>query len=81
MDARPGPAFDPDKWTRGFSREQIIAHFREVIDIVEELDPPADLREQTFQLVQVMVNALEPVDTGIVAPSKNGVSLVPVGGG
>ena len=69
MKARPGPAFDPDRYTRGYSREQIVDHLRETLEIVEELDPPSDLIHDVFAVAQVMVAAIEPVAGAVAQPS------------
>ena len=46
--------FNPEEYVKGFSREQIVDHLREVISIVTDLDPPLDLRDQVFGVAQAM---------------------------
>jgi len=60
LDDVSGVKFDPDEYVRGFSDAQIAAHLRGVLAIVEELDPPMDLRVHVFGVAQAMRGAMEP---------------------
>lgn len=39
------------------TREQVVDYLRAAIEIVEELDPPADLREEMFRSAVAMLGA------------------------
>ncbi|HEY2936941.1 MAG TPA: hypothetical protein VGJ25_10090 [Gaiellaceae bacterium] len=41
---------------RHFSREQALEVLREAAEIVDELDPPAELREEAFRSAAAMVS-------------------------
>lgn len=69
------PTFDPSRFRPAFTRELIVEHLRDVVGIVEEIDPPADLRLAVFGVAQAMWSSMQPVDTavevanGAMAPS------------
>ena len=81
MQARPGPVFDPERYTRGYSREQIVDHLRETLEIVAELDPPEELLHDVFAVAQTMVSSLEPVSSEIpIADGATARKLGIIGG-
>jgi hypothetical protein len=64
MQARPGPAFKPEDWQRGYSRDQIVAHLADALDIYGELDAgheiAVEIRPLIFSIITTMTSALEP---------------------
>ncbi len=55
-----GVKFHPAEYIRGFSDVQIVEHLEAVCKLVEEIDPPADLRLICFQVAQQMRATMEP---------------------
>jgi hypothetical protein len=59
----PGPAtFQPEQYRRHFTPKQIREHLEEVLEIVEQLDPPMDLRASVFGVAQAMCSSMESKD-------------------
>ena len=60
-----GALFDPARFRPQFSDVHILGHLTKVLRLVEELDPPSDLRVHVFGVVQAMCSAMSPVESGI----------------
>jgi hypothetical protein len=58
--------FDPARFIPQFSDVHIVGHLTRVVRLVEELDPPADLRTHVFNVVQAMCSAMSPVEGSTV---------------
>lgn len=69
MEALGKPVFRPQDFRRGFSRETIVEHLKAVCEMVDEIDPPADLRVAVFGVVQAMESAMQPLETGLAVPT------------
>lgn len=71
MQAEPGPAYDPRDWTRGYSREQIVAHVGECLELYAELDAEhsidAAIAPSVYASIQAMVAAVEPTKEALAA--------------
>lgn len=69
MQARPGPAFRPEEWVRGYSREQILAHVGECLSLYHELDDEhsidAAIAPTVYAAIQTMVASVEPTPDAI----------------
>lgn len=69
MEAQPGPAYQPDDFTRGYSREQIVEHVAECLSIFGELDAEWNIADaiapSVFAVVQTMVAAVEPTEDAL----------------
>ena len=69
MQARPGPAFRPEEWVRGYSREQILAHVGECLEIFAELDEKHEINPAiaptVFSTIQTMVASVEATPDAI----------------
>lgn len=61
MEALGQPVFRPQDYRRGFSREQIVEHLKAVCEMVDEIDPPSDLRIAVFNVAQQMESAMQPL--------------------
>lgn len=57
--------FDPSRFRPQFSDEHTIAHLKHVLRLVEEIDPPDDLRVHVFGVVQAMAAGMQPVESTI----------------
>ena len=57
--------FDPSRFRPQFSDDHIVGHLRRVLRLVEELDPPADLRVHVFSVAQAMCSAMSPLDSQV----------------
>lgn len=66
MQARPGPAYKPEDFRRGYSREQIVEHVGECLELYAELDAEhsidAAIAPTVFAVIQTMVAAVEPTE-------------------
>ena len=73
MKAHPGPAYNPQHYTRGYSRELVAEHVGECLSIFHELDEehgiPEPIAVAVFSVIQTMVAAVEPV-AGTPAASR-----------
>lgn len=56
------PLFDPSRFRPQFSDDHILSHLRRVLRLVDELDPPADLRVHAFGVVQAMCSSMSPAE-------------------
>lgn len=69
MQARPGPAYKPEDWKRGYSREQIVAHLDDALDIYRELadghEIDAEIRPLVFSIITTMTSAVEPTEEAL----------------
>ena len=87
MQARPGPAFRPEEWVRGYSREQIVAHVDECLSIYAELDGEhaidSAIAPSVFATIQTMVAAVEATPDAIKKAQTRaqlaGASVGPLG--
>lgn len=74
MQARPGPAYKPQDFTRGYSREQIVAHVGECLELYAELDGEhsidAAIAPSVFATIQTMVAAVEPTKESLEAAQR-----------
>lgn len=63
MEATGGdPVFRPEKYVRGFTRAQIVQHLRATVEIVEDVNPPEDLRVAVFNVAQQLEASMQPVE-------------------
>ena len=71
MQARPGPAYRPEDFRRGYSREQIAHHLDECLELYAELDERHEINPAiapaVFATVQTMVSAVEPTEEALKA--------------
>lgn len=71
MQARPGPAYKPQDFTRGYSREQIVAHVGECLELYAELEAEhaidSAIAPSVFATIQTMVAAVEPTKEALAA--------------
>lgn len=76
MQARPGPAYKPEDFRRGYSREQIVAHLAECLELYDELAEdrangiPPEIAPSVFAVVQTMVASVEPTPEALEAAKK-----------
>ncbi len=73
-----GVRFKPGDYIRGFSDAHIVEHLKGVLEIVDDVDPPMDLRLIVFQVAQQMRATMEPrtPSQGIVAMPADGADLL-----
>lgn len=57
--------FDPRRFKPQFSDQHITDHLRRVLDLVDELDPPEDLRVHVFGVAQAMCSAMSPTESPV----------------
>lgn len=71
MLARPGPSYKPEDFRRGYSREQIVAHVGECLELYAELAGEhkidAAIAPAVFGVIQVMCAAVEPTEEAMKA--------------
>lgn len=74
MQARPGPAYKPEDFRRGYSREQIVGHVGECLELYAELDTEhsidAAIAPAVFAVIQTMVAAVEPTKEALEAAQR-----------
>lgn len=57
--------FEPARFRPQFSDAHIVGHLSKVLRLVDELDPPADLRLAVFGVVQAMCSSMSPVESRV----------------
>ena len=66
MQARPGPAYKPEDFRRGYSRDQIVDHVGECLELYAELDAAHEIDSAiaplVFSAISTMVAAVEPTE-------------------
>lgn len=56
---------------RTWSDSQIVRMLKGALDVVEELEPPDDLRALVFQSALTLTGQMAPRQSGLVAPPPN----------
>jgi hypothetical protein len=57
--------FDPSRFRPQFSDQHIRSHLGRVLRLLEELDPPEDMRVHCFGVIQAMCAGMQPLDGNV----------------
>jgi hypothetical protein len=69
--------FDPSRFAPQFSDAQIVGHMERTLRLLEEIDPPEDMRVHVFGVVQAMCSSMSPIEGKVTVVSPEPALLTP----
>jgi Flp pilus assembly CpaE family ATPase len=71
--------FDPSRFAPQFSDVQIVSHMERTLRLLDEIDPPEDMRVHVFGVVQAMCSSMSPIEGRVTVVDGTDALLTPNG--